>query len=126
MRKVVEHFVARLQRISDPPPDQLVSYLEVPASSMSQRHWERTQWIDGTLLERNLAGMLWTDSLEESPDIARKVLAEGVMRRTAPFVALVDRDGSFRGLVDRNALVSQVAKANADRASEENAHGSAS
>jgi hypothetical protein len=124
LRKFVEHFVARLQRTTDPPPDQLPSYLEVPASPVDpQRYWERTQWIGGALLERTLAGVLWTDVMVDSPDTSRQLVGEALMRRTAPFVALLDAQGRFTGLVDRIALVSQVAKTHADRAVEEKARG---
>jgi hypothetical protein len=48
--------------------------------------------------------------LEESPDMPRSHVSEAVVRRTVPFVALVDSDRRFLGLVDRYALLSQMSE----------------
>jgi hypothetical protein len=102
---LVRSFVEALQRTTIPPTDEKNSYLQV---STAPPMWERAHWIDGERLERDLAGVLDYEWIEESPDTPRTLVSEGVIRRPAPFVALVDSDKRFRGLVDRHALLGQV------------------
>jgi hypothetical protein len=48
----VKTFIEALHRVTDPPPDELSSYLVVGAER------ERAHWIDGERLERDLGGVL--------------------------------------------------------------------
>ncbi len=72
------------------------------------RRWERTRWIDGERLERDLAGYLEHAWYQDSPDQARSLAKEAIARRKGSFVALVNQDRQFLGLVDRLALVDQM------------------
>jgi hypothetical protein len=109
---LVRAFVGHLQRATDPPASERDSYLQLPT-----RHgdvgtppdWERTRWISAEQLERDLSGCIDYEWVEESPDLPRTAVAESVVRRQGVLVALVDKNGRFRGLVDKVALLEQMA-----------------
>lgn len=101
----VQKFVQNLQRTTDPPENEQRSYLEI---EIAPKTWERTHWIDGERLERDLVGILEYAWVDESLDSPRRLVSEAVIRRNAPLVALVDSDRRFVGLVDRYALLSQM------------------
>ena len=71
---------------------------------------EHATWIDSGKLTKLLGSDLDRSAIEWKPtltkDDARDVIGKG-----GPFVALVDRNGSFRdALIDRAAMVEAVAK----------------
>lgn len=101
----VRQFVQNLQRTTDPPEIERRSYLEIGSAPKT---WERAHWIDGERLERDLVGILEYAWVDESPDSPRSLVSEAVIRRNASFVALVDSDRRFVGLVDRYALLTQM------------------
>lgn len=101
----VRQFVENLQRTTDPPVDERSSYLEIGTAPQT---WERAHWIDGERLERDLVGVLEYAWVDESLDSPRSLVSEAVIRRNASFVALVDSDRRFVGLVDRFALLTQM------------------
>ena len=94
-----------LQRTTEPPGSQVGSYLKVGTESPT---WERTHWIDGQRLERDLTGLLEYAWREDSPDQPRSRVRDGILKRSGTFVALVDGDRRFLGLVDRNALLDRM------------------
>jgi len=100
----VQNYINNLQRATDPPEQEKNSYLPIGTSGIQ----ERASWIDGEQLERDLEGYLANSCCEDSPDKDQNLLAEAILRRKGDFVALVDSDRRFTGLVDRNALLSQV------------------
>lgn len=102
---LVKRFVEELQRTTSPPIDECESYLEIGTQPPI---WERAHWIDGERLERDLGGVLESASVEDSPDSQRSLLTEAVLRRNASFVALVESDRRFVGLVDRHSLLGQI------------------
>jgi hypothetical protein len=70
---------------------------------------ERATWVTRELLEELVSPdtfALWTDL---APDAPRAQRTRAVLRRVAPFVALVDRDGGFIRLVNRRVLLEEVA-----------------
>ncbi|HMB92874.1 MAG TPA: hypothetical protein VKP65_18635 [Rhodothermales bacterium] len=101
----VRNYVEDLQRTTVPPADEMESYQNIGTAPET---WERTHWIDGERLERDLMGVLRDTWCEDSPDIPRRHLVESILIRKGPYVALVDEDRRFRGLVDRHALLDQV------------------
>jgi hypothetical protein len=101
----VRRFVEAVQRTNDPPANERQSYLDIGEQPMT---WERTHWIDGERLERDLDGVLEYAWVEDSPDRPRSLMSEAVIRRNASFVALVDSDRRFIGLVDRFELLAQM------------------
>lgn len=102
VRSFAQGFIESIQRSEAPPEGEQELYLKSPTSP---HVWEKTQWMDGARLERDLAGCLRYDWCENSPDRPLKAVAASVTRRKAPFVALVDSDRRFVGLVDRYALL---------------------
>jgi hypothetical protein len=109
LRYAVQVFIEKLHRKTTPPAGEGESYLEL---GTSPQEWERAHWIDGERLERDLGGVLDDEWVEDSPDVPRSVLSDALIRRTTPFVALVDKDRRFHGLVDRHTLLSQMSIVN--------------
>jgi hypothetical protein len=103
----VQHFIENIQRTTFPPAQEAGSHLEIGSEPQV---WERAHWIDGERLERDLAGHLEYARYEDSPDEPQSMVAEGVARRNGTFVALVDEDRRFVGLIDRHALLDQMWK----------------
>ena len=71
---------------------------------------ERAQWVRSKLLRELLpdsAFQTWTDVPIEASRAAR---VRAVLLRHAPFVALVDQDRRFTRLIDRRALLEDVAR----------------
>jgi hypothetical protein len=101
----VRRFIEELQQKTIPPESEINSYLKIETETDT---WERTRWIDGEHLERDLSGVLEFAWVEDSPDIARSTVSESVSRRNASFVALVDSDRRFISLVDRYALLGEM------------------
>ena len=104
----VRQFVQNLQRTTDPPENERLSYLEI---GIAPKTWERAHWLDGERLDRDLTGVLEYAWVDESLDSPRNLVSEAVVRRNASFVALVDSDRRFVGLVDRYALLTQTSAA---------------
>lgn len=98
-------FIQRIQRTAVPPVEDQDFYLK---GGTPTEIWEKTQWMDGERLERDLAGCLQYDWCENSPDRPPRAIASSVTRRHAPLVALVDSDRRFLGLVDRYALLDEM------------------
>jgi hypothetical protein len=98
----------------------VTEYLSVPqtATSAEPRNdwialgesgiWGYAKWLTGARLERVLANVLNQSSVAYSPDGARRDQVAEVIRRSGPFVAVVDR-GRFRELIDREAVLEQAA-----------------
>jgi hypothetical protein len=101
----VQYFVQNLQRTTSPPDNESRTYLEI---GTEPKTWERAHWIDGDRLERDLAEVLEYAWVTESLDSPRRLITEAVVRRNTSFVALVDSDRRFVGLVDRYALLNQM------------------
>jgi hypothetical protein len=109
---LVRQFIDKLHRTTAPPEDERESYLAVattPAGSAPPSDWERARWISADELERDLSSALEYEWVEESADTPRAAVLEAVVRRPVAFVALVDGDRRFRGLVDRFTLLGQMA-----------------
>jgi hypothetical protein len=70
--------------------------------------WERTRWIDATLLERDLKTVLQTTSFEDTTGTSIPLDTEGILDQDGALVALVDRQRQFRSLVDRQVLLNRA------------------
>jgi hypothetical protein len=101
----VQQFIRLVQSSTDPPARENEAYVTVGTEPET---WERAQWVDGERLERDLGGCLEFSWCQDSPDKSRKAIANAVMRRSSPLVALVDSDRRFLGLVDRVAVLDTV------------------
>jgi hypothetical protein len=104
-RQVVSSFIDSLQ-LPQPPPPQL------PANEWVTVHgtvYERAAWVTRELLSSLLpqdAFRAWSNALRDSP---RAHLTRAVLRRHSPFVALVEGEQEFVRLVNRQALVDEIA-----------------
>jgi hypothetical protein len=62
------------------------------------------------MLQEVLGKSLWKSRVIASDDRSPETIARAVLRRSTPFVALLDEDRAFTTLVDREALLEQVAR----------------
>lgn len=111
--QLVREFVSNIQRTTEPPQSEQNTYLSFQTASpgaptVLTTLWERGEWIDGEKLEHVLGEHLQNSWFFDSPDLSRRARIDGILRRTSPFVALVDEDRRFAGLVDRSALLSRT------------------
>jgi len=108
---LVRAFVSKIQRKTEPPQSEQKTYQSfqtvTPGIPTLTTLWERAEWIDGERLERLLAGCLEYSWYADSPDLSKRIRIDGILRRSARFVALVDEDRRFTGLVDRYTLFSR-------------------
>jgi hypothetical protein len=104
--QLVRKFVENIQRRTEPPAAELDTYQSFQESVGAATVWERGEWIDGEKLERDLSGWLEYAWYFDSPDLSQRTRIDGILRRRARFVALVDEDRRFWGLVDRCAMLS--------------------
>jgi hypothetical protein len=80
----------------------------VPLQSQSST-WEHAKWIDPRRLESLLRPVLNDSWILDDPDANSSTRTKGVLRRHGPFVATLDQDRKFRGLIDRQALLEMLA-----------------
>jgi len=103
---IVQSFLSKIQTTNEPPPDKKASFLEFRTEANTT--WERARWIDGEVLERVLPGLLEDAWYTYSPDGSRGLAVDAILRRAGRFIALVNEDRQFKGLVDRYALLDEV------------------
>ena len=109
---LVQHYVDAIQQNVEPPPPLPNEPEEwIPLyDTFNNPYWERTAWLDGDLRANFLVPVLQTASVVDSVDIPAETRVRSILRRSAAFVALVDQNGVFQALVDRQELLDQVAK----------------
>ena len=107
-RQLVGGFIESLQRVSAPP---------VPPQSPRDGEWvmlkggkqERAAWVTrellGSLLPQS-AFDAWANGMRDAPRARR---TRAVLRTAAPFVALLEGDREFSRLVNRQALLEEIA-----------------
>jgi hypothetical protein len=95
-----------------PDPAREWEFLEKEQESKS--YWEHANWIDEARLESDLGDALHTSEevcYEDSLDTSQVRRVQALLRRKGSFfVALVDRKGVFKSLIDREVLLEQVAE----------------
>ena len=113
--QVARQFVHFNQRRNEPPLEEKEGWLhfeaKTPGTSEARPRWEHTQWIDGAALPQGLESTIDVRSLvtidPSSPD--ERAQRRQVLMHEGDFVALVNTDGTLRGVVDRRlALDRQV------------------
>jgi hypothetical protein len=75
--------------------------------------WEHTKWLNLERVNEGLRGVFFDQDASQfvdSPDISTSERNQALLRRRAPFVALVNTKGEFKGLIDRQALLERVAE----------------
>jgi len=70
---------------------------------------ERAAWVTRTLLRELLPEDVFTAWADEARDAPRAERARAVLRRNSPFVALVGTEREFSRLIDRRALLEDLA-----------------
>ncbi len=110
-------FVSRLQdweKDKDHSPEPASEWVRIEKEQGSRSYWERANWIDEARLESDLGDALHTSEevwYKDSLDTSQVRRAQALLRRKGSFfVALVDRKGVFKSLIDREALLEQVAE----------------
>jgi hypothetical protein len=104
-RSLVEQFITSLQK--PPPQNELVEGEWVALRGGSIK--ERAEWVTHEMLESLLprqAFNMWAPAL---PDAPRAKRTRSVLRRKNAFVALVQDDREFYRLVNRQALLEEIA-----------------
>jgi hypothetical protein len=71
--------------------------------------WEHASWVDKILLTELLETNLIRPTIEYSLDIPSLEQTKTVLRRSGEFVAVVDKEGAFVNVVNRQALVEKLA-----------------
>jgi hypothetical protein len=122
-RQIVSQFITLLQESLAPPPSTANAASSGPAMvasapaqvqmqpsvTLGSAIQERASWVTRDLLGKLLppeAFDLWADEGRDEPRMRR---TRGVLRRPAPFVALVRGDREYVRLVNRAVLLEEIA-----------------
>lgn len=103
-RQLVSNFIQSLQKDTPNGPKVAADWV-----SFERGVSERASWVTRALLEALLppaAFDAWTNELRDAP---REKLTRAVLRRPTDFVALVDDERKFVRLVNRKALLEEMA-----------------
>ena len=74
--------------------------------------WDHSQWLTMERFNKDLRSALFDPNLsqlEDTPDTAEEERTRALLRRQVPLVAIVNRHGEFKRLIDRQVLIEQVA-----------------
>lgn len=92
----------------EPPEDKRDQWVVLRQNG--QRYWEHANWLTRSLLKDVLGDVLTAQAVRASATDRGERVTRAVLRAEAPFVALVDRRGTFIDLVDRLALLEELAE----------------
>jgi hypothetical protein len=99
---LVNQYLTQLQ--APAPEGDPADWVEINAPGV----WEYSKWFTGARLERLLADRGNASAIPYRPDEPQRTQLASVVRRSGPFVAIVE-DGRFRDLIDRESLLEQTA-----------------
>jgi hypothetical protein len=102
---IVRTYVAGLQQ-SYPPQDG--DQGEWEEFTINQQMWEQTHWLDGLAIKELLGNSLDRSSYVMTPDATHQAKIEGILRRPARYVPILDEKERFTELVDRAETVEQL------------------
>jgi hypothetical protein len=77
--------------------------------SLAKQQFEHAKWLDGARVERLLGSDLGTSYVTLPPNKTLNDLADIIIDQQGRFVAIVEPDKTFRGLVDRPAALEHLA-----------------
>ena len=77
---------------------------------LDENQWEHASWLDGPRVERVMDALLERNWIEHRPDKPADDQIAAIVAQSGRFVAMCEPDGRFRSLIDRDALVQEVAK----------------
>ncbi len=121
---VVRVFLEKIQtqqaeEAENPAAQENTEWVRVKSSQGNQT-WEHASWLDGASLESILGREnIKKSRMPHSPDTPVEERAKMVLRREGSYVAVVEDGDVFRTLIDRHALVEQIANDAACRADSE-------
>ncbi len=106
---IVNDFIQddRVQRREDPQDHKEWEQLS------GQPVWEHTKWLDIQRLNEDLGEAFFdrdASQFESSPETLSNERNKAVLRRACPFVALVNDQGEFKGLADRQVFLDRLAR----------------
>jgi CBS-domain-containing membrane protein len=71
--------------------------------------YEHAKWLDGARIERLLGNHLSSSHVVLLPDTTVNDLVIPVLQQKGDYLAVVDPDRTFRGLIDRAAVLESLA-----------------
>ena len=77
--------------------------------ALGDQSLEHAKWLDGSRVEHLLGPTLDTSYVTLMPNSSLNGLAIPILQQRQPLIAVLDSDKSFRGLVDRSALLEKLA-----------------
>jgi len=104
--QLVQGFLKQIQQ-TVPPMGDPTEWTTL--ASETQQYWEHAKWLDGARLERVLHDFLQVPSMPEAPDNSPDERVKAALRREGAFIALLEGDGRFKSLIDRQALLEALA-----------------
>jgi len=103
--QLVQQFLTQIRvpptPAGSPPPEEWVP--------LSDQWMEHAKWLDGSRLERLLGNDLQSSYVTLTSNTTVSGLTGPILRQQGHFVAVVDPDKTFRGLVDRSAVLEHLA-----------------
>jgi hypothetical protein len=110
-RQVVSGFLNSIQIQSPPVPPVPAPIIDTEWVTLKSGVRERGTWITRKSLASLLPAEAFAAWVEALRDSSRAHRTRAVLRRAAPFVALVEGDREFVRLANRQALLEEIAKA---------------
>jgi hypothetical protein len=113
-QQVAQAFIRLSQRFTEPIDrgGEWQSFEPPHTGSESITVWEHTQWIDPAALPKPLSRALDTTSVVQvDPTERHNDLKRRILLQEGPFVMLVERDGTLRGMADRASMLDQAIRA---------------
>jgi hypothetical protein len=107
LSQLVQQFLMAIRAPQLPPGTPMPDAGEwVPVGNQLLEH---AKWLDGPKIEHVLGSDLDASYVMLSPNQTFGDLGDAVLRQHGHFVAVVDTDKTFRGLVDRSAVLEKLA-----------------
>lgn len=104
--QVITSFITGVQKLALEPNDDTREWIKVG----KDERWEHAWRLDGDTLHRILGDRLLNSYAPENPDAPSLDRTRMVLNREGRYVALVKDGGTYTRLVDRQALLEEVAQ----------------
>lgn len=101
--QILADYLGALQR--ERPDTNETEWVRLEGEQLS----ENAKWLTGARLERVLSGVLEGSWIADTPDEPAERSVASVVRSEGQFVAALDHGRRFQRLIDRNAVLEQVA-----------------
>ncbi|MDJ0826992.1 MAG: hypothetical protein QNJ16_15975 [Rhodobacter sp.] len=108
VQSITHRFIHRVRRKTLPKGARPGDWLAFTDPDKGKIH-ENAQWLTPLRLDRLLGDALSRASFHDDPDLRPEARAGKVLRASGDFVAAVDGDKRFLGLIDRRALLEKLA-----------------